>query len=82
MSFFERTLSLWVGLCIVIGIGLGHLLPGAFRAIGAAEIADVNLPVAVLIWLMIVPMLNKSRPWYERGRRQRRARPVESQRRG
>lgn len=50
MSFFERTLSLWVGLCIVIGIGLGHL--------------------------------NKSRPWYERGRQPRRARPVENQRRG
>jgi arsenite transporter len=82
MSFFERTLSLWVGLCIVIGIGLGHLLPGAFHTIGAAEMANVNLPVAVLIWLMIVPLLNKSRPWYERGRQPRRARPVENQRRG
>jgi len=57
MSFFERTLSLWVALCIVVGIGLGHTVPGMFRVIGAAEIAKVNLPVAVLIWLMIVPML-------------------------
>ncbi len=59
MSFFERTLSLWVALCIVAGIALGHMVPGAFRIIGAAEIARVNLPVAVLIWLMIVPMLVK-----------------------
>jgi arsenite transporter len=59
MSFFERTLSLWVGFCIVAGIILGHLVPGAFHAIGAAEIAKVNLPVAALIWLMIVPMLIK-----------------------
>ncbi|MCI0467563.1 MAG: ACR3 family arsenite efflux transporter [Beijerinckiaceae bacterium] len=57
MSFFERTLSLWVGLCIVAGIVLGQIAPGAFHAIGAAEIAKVNLPVAGLIWLMIVPML-------------------------
>ncbi len=59
MTFFERTLSLWVALCIVAGIGLGHVMPGVFRVIGAAEIARVNLPVAVLIWLMIVPMLVK-----------------------
>jgi len=59
MTFFERTLSLWVGLCIVAGIGLGHLAPGVFRAIGSAEIAKVNLPVAALVWLMIVPMLVK-----------------------
>ncbi len=59
MSFFERTLSLWVALCILVGIALGHLVPGVFRVIGAAEIARVNLPVAVLIWLMIVPMLVK-----------------------
>lgn len=57
MSLFERYLSLWVALCIVIGIGLGHLLPGAFEAIAALEIANVNLMVAVLIWLMIIPML-------------------------
>jgi ACR3 family arsenite transporter len=57
MSFFERTLSLWVALCILVGIALGHMMPAVFRGIGAAEIANVNLPVAVLIWLMIVPML-------------------------
>ena len=59
MSTFERYLSLWVGLCIVLGIALGHFIPGVFQAIGAAEIAKVNLPVAVLIWLMIIPMLVK-----------------------
>jgi len=59
MSRFERYLTLWVALCIVAGIGLGHLAPAVFQAIGAAEIARVNLPVAVLIWLMIVPMLIK-----------------------
>lgn len=57
MSTFERYLTLWVALCIVVGIALGHLLPGVFAAIGSAEIAKVNLPVAVLIWFMIVPML-------------------------
>ncbi|WP_294261235.1 ACR3 family arsenite efflux transporter [uncultured Sphingomonas sp.] len=56
---FERYLSVWVALCIVAGIGLGHLLPGAFAAIAAAEVARVNLVVAGLIWLMIVPMLLK-----------------------
>ncbi len=59
MSTFERYLTLWVALCIVAGIALGHLLPGVFHAIGAAEIAHVNLPVAALIWLMITPMLMK-----------------------
>src|ERR1700736_2377383 len=59
MSRFERYLSLWVALCIVVGIGLGHALPGVFQIIGSAEIAHVNLPVAVLIWLMIIPMLAK-----------------------
>jgi ACR3 family arsenite transporter len=59
MSAFERYLSLWVGLCILLGIALGHFIPGAFTAIGGAEIAQVNLPVAVLIWLMIIPMLMK-----------------------
>ncbi|KPF98222.1 arsenic transporter [Rhodopseudomonas sp. AAP120] len=59
MSTFERYLTLWVALCIVVGIGLGHVMPGAFQAIGAAEIAKVNLPVAALIWLMIIPMLVK-----------------------
>ncbi|MGB0220649.1 MAG: ACR3 family arsenite efflux transporter [Sinimarinibacterium flocculans] len=59
MSVFERYLSLWVAACIVVGIALGHLFPAAFGAIGDAEIAQVNLPVAVLVWLMIVPMLVK-----------------------
>jgi ACR3 family arsenite transporter len=59
MGLFERYLTLWVALCIVVGIGLGHLMPGVFRAIGGAEIAKVNLPVAALIWLMIIPMLVK-----------------------
>jgi len=57
MSLFERYLSLWVALCIVVGIGLGHLFPSAFALIAGAEVARVNLPVAALIWLMIVPML-------------------------
>ena len=59
MSTFERYLTLWVALCIVIGIALGYLMPPVFQAIGASEIARVNLPVAALIWLMIVPMLIK-----------------------
>lgn len=57
MTLFERWLTLWVALCIVVGIGLGWLLPGLFGAIAAAEVAKVNLPVAGLVWLMIVPML-------------------------
>jgi ACR3 family arsenite transporter len=57
MSLFERYLTLWVGLCIVAGISLGHFLPGLFQAVGGLEVAQVNLPVALLIWLMIVPML-------------------------
>jgi arsenite transporter len=59
MSTFERYLTVWVALCIVAGITLGHFFPAVFHAIGAAEIAHVNLPVAVLIWLMIIPMLIK-----------------------
>lgn len=59
MSTFERYLTIWVFLCIVVGVALGHLMPGVFQAIGAAEIAKVNLPVAILIWLMIIPMLIK-----------------------
>ncbi len=59
MSTFERYLTLWVGLCIVVGVTLGHGLPAVFHAIGSAEVAQVNLPVAVLIWLMIIPMLVK-----------------------
>ena len=57
ISGFERYLSLWVALCIVVGIALGAALPQAFAAIAAAEVARVNLPVAALVWLMIVPML-------------------------
>ena len=59
MSTFERYLTLWVALCIAAGVALGHWFPAVFHAIGAAEIARVNLPVAALIWLMIVPMLVK-----------------------
>jgi ACR3 family arsenite transporter len=57
MTLFERYLSLWVALCIVAGVVLGHLFPQLFHAIAAFEVAKVNLPVAVLIWLMIIPML-------------------------
>lgn len=59
MSAFERYLTIWVGLCIVAGVALGHFLPDVFQVIGSAEIAQVNLPVAVLIWLMVIPMLLK-----------------------
>ncbi len=59
MSTFERYLTIWVFLCIVVGVALGHLMPGVFQVIGAAEVAKVNLPVAILIWLMIIPMLIK-----------------------
>ncbi len=57
MGLFERHLTLWVALCIITGTLLGHFLPGAFASLAAAEVAKVNLPVAVLIWLMIIPML-------------------------
>lgn len=57
IGVFERYLTVWVALCIVAGIALGQWLPGLFRAIGAMEIAQVNLPVGALIWVMIVPML-------------------------
>ena len=59
MNLFERFLTLWVGLCIVAGVALGHVMPAPFHAIGGMEVAQVNLPVAVLIWLMIIPMLLK-----------------------
>ena len=62
MGLFERYLTLWVALCIVVGITLGQLAPGVFHAIGDATIAQVNLPVAILVWLMIVPMLLKIDP--------------------
>jgi arsenite transporter len=59
MGIFERYLTLWAALCIVAGVALGHVMPGFFGAVAAAEVAKVNLPVAMLIWLMIVPMLLK-----------------------
>ena len=59
MSVFERYLTVWVVLCIVAGIGLGQVFPGAARAIGAWEVARVNIPVGLLIWVMIIPMLLK-----------------------
>ncbi len=59
MSIFERYLTLWVGLCIVTGIILGQLFPALFQAIGNIEFARVNLPVGLLIWVMIIPMLVK-----------------------
>ena len=59
MGVFERFLTVWVALCIVSGIALGQLMPNVFKAIGNATVAQVNLPVAVLVWLMIVPMLLK-----------------------
>jgi ACR3 family arsenite transporter len=59
MSVFERYLTFWVAICIVVGIVLGHSFAAVFQQIGAMEIAQVNLPVAVLIWLMIIPMLVK-----------------------
>ena len=59
MPFFERFLSIWVALCIVAGITLGRFMPGLFESLGAMEVASVNLPVAVLIWLMILPMFGQ-----------------------
>ena len=59
LNLFERYLTAWVAICIVVGIALGQALPGVFQAIGAMEIAKVNLPVGLLIWVMIIPMLLK-----------------------
>jgi ACR3 family arsenite transporter len=59
LGFFARYLSLWVALCIVTGIAFGHLFPTAFEMLAAAELQHINLPVAALVWLMIVPMLLK-----------------------
>jgi ACR3 family arsenite transporter len=59
MGLFERYLTLWVALCIVAGIALGQALPVVFHAIGTATVAEINLPVAGLVWLMVVPMLLK-----------------------
>ena len=59
MNVFERFLTLWVFLCIVAGIALGQLFPTLFQAIGSMEFAQVNLPVGLLIWVMVIPMLVK-----------------------
>ncbi|MFD1745777.1 ACR3 family arsenite efflux transporter [Rhizobium helianthi] len=59
MSTFERYLTVWVFVCIAVGVAFGHAMPGVFQVIGAAEVAKVNIPVAILIWLMIIPMLLK-----------------------
>jgi len=59
MGLFARYLTLWVFLCIVTGIGLGNVMPGVFHALGSMEVAHINLPVALLIWAMILPMLLK-----------------------
>jgi len=57
MSVFERYLTVWVGLCIIVGVALGHFIPGVFQLLGSVEYANVNIPMAALIWLMIIPML-------------------------
>ena len=57
MSVFGRWLTLWVGLCIVAGVLLGQAFPAVFHGIGALQVAQVNLPVGLLIWVMIIPML-------------------------
>jgi ACR3 family arsenite transporter len=59
LGVFERWLTLWVGLCIVVGIALGQLFPAPFHGLGNLTVAQVNLPIAVLVWLMIIPMLLK-----------------------
>ena len=57
MGLFERYLTVWVGLGILAGVGLGLLAPGAFQAIAGLEFAQVNLVVAVFIWVMVYPMM-------------------------
>ncbi len=59
MNVFERYLTVWVFLCILVGMALGQFFPGVFQAIGAMEVAQVNLPVGLLIWVMVIPMLVK-----------------------
>jgi ACR3 family arsenite transporter len=59
MGYFEKYLSVWVLLCMVTGTALGYLLPAAFQLLGGLEFAHINLPVAVLVWCMIIPMLIK-----------------------
>lgn len=62
MNIFERFLTLWVGLCMAGGIALGAFLPAPFQALGRATVAQINIPIAVLVWLMIVPMLMRIDP--------------------
>lgn len=57
MSVFERYLTLWVFLCIIVGVVLGQMMPAPFHWLGSLEVAKVNLPVGLLIWIMIIPML-------------------------
>ena len=57
MGLFERYLTLWVFLCIIVGVVLGQTFPAPFHWLGSLEIAKVNLPVGLLIWVMIIPML-------------------------
>jgi len=57
MTIFERYLTLWVGICIAVGVAIGQLFPSAIQSVGALEVANVNLPVGLLIWVMIIPML-------------------------
>jgi ACR3 family arsenite transporter len=59
LGFFERWLSLWVAVCIVVGVVLGQAFPAPFQVLGRLEVAQVNLPVGLLIWVMIIPMLMK-----------------------
>lgn len=59
IGFFERYLTIWVALCIVAGIVLGRAFPGFFQAVARLEVAQVNIPVGILIWVMIIPMLIK-----------------------
>ena len=57
MGLFERYLTLWVFLCIIVGVALGQFLPAPFQWLGSMQVAQVNLPVGLLIWVMIIPML-------------------------
>src|ERR1700743_2077985 len=59
MGVFERFLTFWVALCIIVGIALGQMIPGFFHILGEATVSQVNIPVAVLVWLMVIPMLLK-----------------------
>ena len=59
IGFFERYLSVWVALCIIVGIAVGQLLPIIPETLGKWEYANVSIPIAVLIWLMIYPMMLK-----------------------